>query len=104
MNETDGRAPVERLVGRLRDPAPLATGPTKWRAENCTTHHHACNCREWEHACRVAEFEGAIERLQAVLRDVREWDIAGASDLTRPGLFALPLELRKRIQDALEPP
>ena len=44
-----------------KDPNPLATGPTKWRADHCVTHHHGCDCREWEHANRVAELEQDAE-------------------------------------------
>ena len=45
-----------------KDPNPMATGPTKWRADHCTTHHYACDCREWEHANRIAELEQDAER------------------------------------------
>jgi len=45
-----------------KDPNPMAIGPTKWRADHCTTHHYACDCREWEFATRVAEYERDAER------------------------------------------
>ncbi|GEM_PF-4577456 len=45
-----------------KDPHPHATGPTKWRADHCESHHYACDCREWEFATRVAEFERDAER------------------------------------------
>ena len=44
-----------------RDPQPLASGPTKWRAEHCVTHHHAYDCREWEHACELERWQGIAE-------------------------------------------
>ena len=51
-----------------KDPNPLATGPTKWRADRCVTHHYACDCREWEHAGRIAELERDAERMLGSLR------------------------------------
>ena len=51
-----------------KDPNPLATGPTKWRADHCVTHHYACDCREWEHARRIAELEQDSERMVRSLR------------------------------------
>ena len=47
------------------DPNPLATGPTKWRAEHCVSHHHGCDCREWEHACRIEQLESELAKLLA---------------------------------------
>jgi hypothetical protein len=44
-----------------RDPNPLVTGPTKWCAEHCVTHHYACDCREWEHACELHKWQGIAE-------------------------------------------
>jgi hypothetical protein len=66
-----------------RDPNPLATGPTKWRAEHCVTHHYACDCREWEHACELHKWQGIaelshgefaerLERAEALLRECRQ--------------------------------
>lgn len=51
-----------------KDPNPLATGPTKWLADRCVTHHYACDCREWEHAGRIAELERDAERMLGSLR------------------------------------
>ena len=50
-----------------KDPNPLATGPTKWRADHCVTHHHGCDCREWEHANRVAELEQDAGKLDSLV-------------------------------------
>lgn len=44
-----------------KGPNLLATGPTKWRAEQCVTHHHACDCREWEHASQIAALGAVLE-------------------------------------------
>lgn len=54
-----------------KDPNPMTVGPTKWRADHCTTHHYACDCREWEFATRVAEYERDAERY----RWLREYDV-----------------------------
>jgi hypothetical protein len=89
-----------------RDPNPLATGPTKWRAEHCVKHHYACDCREWEHACELhrwqgiaelshGEFAERLERAEALLRDIKAWDVGSFQN--RKTLFALPLAIRQRI-------
>ena len=57
------------------DPNPLATGPTKWRAEHCVSHHYGCDCREWEHACRIGQLESELAALKA--------EIAGAVQSVR---------------------
>ena len=62
-----------------KDPNPQATSPTKWRAERCATHHHACDCREWEHANRIAVLEDDAERMLRSLR-VAVLALAHASD------------------------
>ena len=55
------------------DPHPLSTGPTKWRAERCVTHHHACDCREWEHACEIESLQSRLAAANALLRDVSRY-------------------------------
>lgn len=45
-----------------KDPAPMASGPTKWRAEKCVTHHHACDCREWGHATEIERLRELISK------------------------------------------
>lgn len=68
------------------DPNPLASGPTKWRAENCTTHHYACDCREWEHACQVERLEAEIEALR---RDAERYRwLRGNSEMEDEELLA----------------
>jgi len=52
------------------DPSPLATSPTKWRAEHCVTHHHACDCREWVHAEQIAALESRLAAANALLREI----------------------------------
>lgn len=60
-----------------RDPNPLSTGPTKWRAEHCVTHHHACDCREWEHACEVERLQAEIDSLRAMINAAPIGEIVG---------------------------
>ncbi|HXS04865.1 MAG TPA: hypothetical protein VN731_10340 [Rhodanobacter sp.] len=52
----------------MTDPNPLATGPTKGRADHCVTHHYACDCREWEHVCVVERLESRLAAANALLR------------------------------------
>jgi hypothetical protein len=67
------------------DPDTLASGPTKWRADRCVTHHHACDCREWEHASQVEALQlelaalchAADEYMAAVVAyNSNQWDRA----------------------------
>lgn len=71
-----------------KDPNPHATGPTKWRAERCVTHHHACDCREWEHATRVAELERDAERWREICDKAWFVDQAAFVYGLRSGSFA----------------
>lgn len=60
------------------DPSPLSTGPTKWRAEHCTTHRHGCDCREWEHACDIERLEKDKDLLiAAVTRVIHAFEALG---------------------------
>jgi hypothetical protein len=97
-------ADVEKAVEL--DPQPLVTGPTKWRAEHCVSHHYACHCREWEHACELEKWQGIaelshgemaerLERAETLLRDIKAWDVG--SFQSRKTLFSLPLYIRARI-------
>ena len=62
----------------MSDPNPLTTGPTKWRADHCVTHHHGCACREWEHACEVERLELAKDSLlSASTRVIRAFEAIG---------------------------
>lgn len=93
----------------MRDPNPLATGPTKWRAERCTAHHHACDCREFESAEAIGRLDEENERLRdAVLmaRNVFEGYAAlhrekGTDDGNAKG--ALNQDLAARMTAALQP-
>lgn len=61
-----------------KDPNPMATGPTKWRAEHCVTHHYGCDCREWEHATRVAALESDAERWREFCRQAEAGEFPAA--------------------------
>lgn len=67
MNPYENDAVIDMNAG-AKAATPLATGPTKGRADRCVTHHHACDCREWEHAGRIAELERDAERMLGSLR------------------------------------
>ena len=73
----------------------MNANPTKWQAEHCTTHHHACDCREWEHATRVAALERDAEAKDAEIEALR----AKASE-HRDGRLAA-LERAERLAEAL---
>lgn len=70
-----------------KDPNPSATGPTKWRAEHCVTHHCGCDCREWEHATRIAELEQDAERYRYLRKHhTREWESDMPHDKGAPSI------------------
>ena len=54
-------------ASRVADPNPMGTGPTKWRHDHCTTHHHACDCREWAHAVAIEQLSIERDALQSRL-------------------------------------
>lgn len=67
-----------------KDPNPTATSPTKWRAEHCATHHHACDCREWEHANKVAALEEDAEMFRWLAKHPNIYTVA---DLLRANQY-----------------
>jgi hypothetical protein len=89
---TSPRGPVERIVGRLRDEA-----------------DSLCSIEAvlLQDAASLIESQAAeIQRLQAALDPVREWDVARAMDglkLSGSIDFALPQSIREKLQSALPP-
>ena len=73
----------------------------EYRADRCTTHHHACDCREYAQQKRIAELEAENEWLREVIAECAD-DFDCAAEGNGINFYQCALDLRAALAKGLE--